>query len=136
MGGHITGSRESGVKEEMTGEARSCLVWRVLFRAECGGSPLPELPGPRIYLNCLVSERVRNLVFSHPVTGAPAWVSTWAHRDSNRKWKARRDWDLEDGRLRGCTDCPEISEGPEPFPWTLTCNGHGLPHGEPGQGEG
>ena len=76
------------------------------------------------------------LVFSHPVTGAPAWVSTWAHRDSNRKWKARRDWDLEDGRLRGCTDCPEISEGSEPFPWTLTCNGHGLPRGEPGQGEG
>ena len=48
------------MKEEMTGEAQLCLVWRVLFRAECGGSALPELPGPRIYLNCLVSERVRS----------------------------------------------------------------------------
>lgn len=60
VGGCITRSRESGVKEEMTGEAWSCLVCRALSRAECDGPTLPEPLGPGLYLNCLISERARN----------------------------------------------------------------------------
>ena len=98
-------------------------MWWIPTARASGAKDLPKL-------SCF--RESEELLFSHPAIGAPAWVSAWvstcAHRDSNRKWKTSRDWDLEDGRLRGCTYCPEISEGPEPSPQTLTCSGHGL-HG-------